>query len=35
MMPGCELFTDMGLDTVVAVPPEYANDVREKVRAQN
>ena len=31
VMPGYELFTDMELDTAVAIPREYAREIRTKV----
>ena len=31
VLPGCELYTDTDLDTAVAVPRDFACDVRQKV----
>ena len=31
MLTGCELYTDIDLDTAVAIPRDFACDVREKV----
>ena len=31
MLSGCELYTDIDLDTAAAIPQDFACDVREKV----